>query len=202
MTIILQSLVILLSALIIFVIKNTGLDDYTPFILGAIILVMMMVLLYRKLRKQTEIFVGSYFEMFIITTVILLIIYLTGGITSPIFFLLYFLLFGIAFMFEPVVIFVMMIAVIGLFGQETLTNDVIANLIRMGSIVFLSPLAFFFGNEYKKRERLEKEIEEKATKIEEKASDLLDTNTLDATSEKVVKEIRSASEELKKEVEG
>jgi len=163
-------------------------------------------MLIRKLRKKEEdLFIGSHFEMFIITIIILLTIFLTSGIASPIFFLLYFLVFGISFMFEPAVIFVMLACVLLLFGQEALTGDIYSNMLKMGSLILLSPLAFFFGNEYKRREKIEKieeQIAAEAKKIEKQADSLIkdESETLDEAGIKTVEKIRKTAHNIKEEI--
>jgi len=42
---------------------------------------------------------------------------------------------------------------------EAIKGDVVGNFIRLGSIILISPLAFFFGREYKKSGEQEETIE-------------------------------------------
>src|SRR3990167_7068610 len=55
---------------------------------------------------------GESWTIFILNTVVLLLIISTGGFTSTLFFLLYFLVFGIAFVFEPPTVFVFVVGAI------------------------------------------------------------------------------------------
>lgn len=88
------------------------------------------------------------------------------------FFLLYFLGFGISFALEPATVFVFVIGIVALFFPLAVKDDVFRNLIMLGSLVLLSPLSFFFGQTYTRTEkddrelaRLRKSTGEKAEKI-------------------------------------
>lgn len=169
-----QSITILLSFLIVFIIQNTGLSGYITQILALLIIfsVIFIVIQQRK-NKSDELFIGSKREVFAITTGITLTVFLTGGIQSNLFFLLYFLLFGIAFLFEPATVFVFMIGLMAVFLQSAFQDDVFSNLVKVGSLAFLAPIAFFFGNEFKRREKLQDTVEEKTSEIIEDMDKLL-----------------------------
>lgn len=53
--------------------------------------------------------------IFLLNTVIFLLIFSTGSIDSGLFFLLYFLGFGIAFVFEPAVTFIFIVGTVFIF---------------------------------------------------------------------------------------
>ncbi|MDP3988563.1 MAG: hypothetical protein Q8P80_05480 [Candidatus Levybacteria bacterium] len=114
---------------------------------------------------------GESWTIFILNTIILLFIVSTGGFTSSLFFLLYFVAFGIAFVFEPATVFVFVIGAIAFFLQDALKDDVTRNMIMLGSLALISPLAFFFGKEYRMEEKAEQKIgqlEEKEKQVAEK----------------------------------
>ena len=168
-----ESLVIATSILFIFLIQNTLLKDYTMPILGLIIAFSSIYLvLKRRGRKSNDLFIGSYPEIASIIICLVLAITITGGIQSNLFFLLYFLLFGIAFLFEPVIIFVFVLGIGAIFLQDALANDVFNNFIKLGSVLLLAPIAFFFSKELKSRENEKKTIDEQAEIILEDAEDL------------------------------
>lgn len=109
--------------------------------------------------------------IFILNTVILLLIFSTGALNSPVFFLLYFLGFGIAFVFEPAVTFVFVLGAILIFLPEVLKADLVMGFLKIGSLLLISPLAYFFGKEYRKTDKQEAEIEA----LEEREKDAADT---------------------------
>lgn len=168
-----ESLVIATSILFILLIQNTLLEEYTMPILGLVIAFSSIYLvLKRRGRKGNDLFIGSYPEIASIIICLVLAISITGGIQSNLFFLLYFLLFGIAFLFEPVIIFVFVIGIGAIFLQDALLNDVFNNFIKLGSLLLLSPIAFFFSRELKSREDERKAIDEQTEIILEDAEDL------------------------------
>ena len=132
--------------------------------------------------------------IFLLNTVILLLIFSTGGINSVLFFLLYFLCFGIAFVFEPAVIFIFVLGVILVFVPDVIKGDLLVSSLKLGSLLLISPLAFFFGNEYRRNDKQTTEIEA----LEERTKDAADIIAKD--SEVVIKDEKEAlkSEDMEK----
>lgn len=199
MKVLTQSFVIILSTFIVFVIVNTGLSDYVAQILALIVIIWMVILLIRRIRGEEEIFKGSSFDIFVIMLGILMIIFLTGGLSSQIFFLLYFLLFGITFMFEPATIFVFVASLLFLFGQEALSGNLFQNLLMLGSLLLLSPLAFFFGIEFKKRESLHEKMRQETHAVIKDRRTVLRKNSLDEEEIDEIEDIYNKAEKLKKD---
>jgi len=170
-------------------------------ILGLVIAISVIFIVIRQRRKPgEELFVGSNKEVFTITLALLLSIFLTGGLASSLFFLLYFLLFGIVFLFEPGTVFVLLLGLGAVFFQSLNEGDLISNLIKLGSIVFLSPISYFFGREFQRREKLSQEVEDKTGQI------LEDTEVLRARSKnedesEELDDIIEKTEELRKEAQ-
>lgn len=171
MKLIRQSLILILSFLLVFVWQNSPLSSYTIPIIGLLVFIYLLL----SARKKGEGFFtmggDSIWGIFILNTVILLLIFSTGGLSSSLFFLLYFLVFGIAFVFEPSIVFVFIIGIVLVFLQTALQDDVMGNFIKLVSLVLISPLAFFFGGEYRKRETEEGKIED----LEERTKSAADT---------------------------
>jgi hypothetical protein len=155
-----QAGVLILSFLLVFIWTQTALSLYTVPVLGILIFAYLLLSLRKKGRAFLNLGGDSPWVVFILNTLILLLIFSTEGLNSPIFFLLYFLGFGVAFVFEPLVVFVFVIGVILTFLPDVLKNDITTNLLKMGSLVLISPLAFFFSSEYKKSESQQEEIVE------------------------------------------
>lgn len=139
-------------------------------ILGLVIaLSVIFIVIRQRSRRDEELFVGSNKEVFTITLALLLSIFLTSGLNSSLFFLLYFLLFGTVFLFEPGTVFVLLLGLVAVFFQSLNEGDLISNLIKLGSLVFLSPISYFFGREFQRREKLSREVEDKTGQILEDA---------------------------------
>jgi hypothetical protein len=151
-----------------------------------------------SLRKRGKGFLNMGGEgpwgIFILNTVIFLLIFSTGSLNSPLFFLLYFLGFGIAFVFEPAMTFVFVLGAIMIFIPDVLKTDTLVNLLKIGSLILISPLAFFFGREYRTNDQKEEEIEA----LEERSKDAADTISEDI--EEIIKDEKAniKSEDLDK----
>lgn len=202
-----QSLTILLAIGAVYAIANTPLSDYIGQILGLLILFAVIYIVIKRRRikdlpagRQEELFAGSNLEFFAITVGILLTIFLTGGFHSNLFFLVYFLLFGVTFMFHPLTVFVFLAGLLLLFISSALQGDVFANMIRLGSLILLSPIAYFFGREFRRREHLEKEVEKKADQIITDAKEILQSKSSDKKLKKLG-DIVEKSDELRREAE-
>jgi hypothetical protein len=169
-----QSLVLIASFVFIFIWENTLLAQFTVSLLGLII-AMYLIISSRRKGKGFISIGGGPWGVFLLNTLILLLIFSTGSINSPLFFLLYFLVFGIAFVFDPSVIFVFAIGTILIFMPEVLKTDITNNFLKVGSILLISPLAFFFGNEYRRNDKQSESIEE----LKERTSEAADTISKD-----------------------
>lgn len=170
MKLIWQSLTMILSFTVIFLWKQTSLSGYSIQALAALIIIYILIHIIRKKHQKNEQF-GGTLDIFILNTAIFLLIYLTNDIISPLFFLLYFLGFGITFIFEPAVIFVFTLGTIVVFLPETLKNGSLESFIKLGSLVLISPLAFFFGQEYKEQDK----EQEKQEALQERSKEAADT---------------------------
>lgn len=166
-----QSLTLLASFVLIFAWEQTGLSDFTVQALAGLIVVYILITFIRRKRHPHEAF-GGPLDIFILNTAIFLLIYLTNDIISPLFFLLYFLGFGITFIFEPATVFVFAVCTVVIFLPEAMKNTSLESFIKLGSLLLISPLAFFFGQEYKdqdkevaKREALQERSKEAADTI-------------------------------------
>src|SRR5207253_2179424 len=114
-----------------------------------------------------------------VCTVVLLLVISNGGINSTFFYLFYFMAFGIALVFEPPVVFVFSIATIFLFLPDALANDAVARFIKLGSLLLLTPVAYFFGQNFRKEEEQAQYIEKtkgEAKQIQQDAQEILVKN--------------------------
>ncbi len=194
-----QSLVILLSTATVFLIVHTPFFPYVPVFLAFIGLIILSYALFKKKKKRgQEVFNGSNKEIYIILVASLLIVFYTGGIKSVVFFLVYFLLFGITFTFQPSMILLFLLCLICLFLPQALQDDVFGNMVKLSSLLLLAPIAFFFGREYRKREKLQEKIQEKTETIISDAENLILSKDKNEKLKKA-EEIITEAKELQKE---
>jgi len=116
----------------------------------------------------------------IFTVITLLLVISTGGLTSPLFFLIYFLMFGLALLFEPL-ISVSLTAVIVLFFLFTPTKkEPLNELLQLFSLLLITPVALFFGKQYLKVLQDEEKIKilEEEEKIMEEQVEKEETDIL------------------------
>lgn len=169
MKILAHSLILLLSFSLAFIWAISPLESYTVQALAGLVLAYFAISFVRRKRNPKAERFSSASDIFILNTAIILLITITGNLYSPLFFLLYFLGFGITFIFEPVTVFVFTVGVILVFLPEALKNGSIESYIRIGSVALISPLAYFFGREYKDRDEEEAEIESMKDRSKEAA---------------------------------
>jgi hypothetical protein len=190
MKLILQALVLILSFVLVFIWEQTPFSGYTVQIL-AFLVVLYLIISARKKGKGFLTMGGEGpWGIFILNTVILLLVFATGSISSSLFFLLYFLGFGIAFVFEPPAIFVFIVGAVLVFLPDALKGDTFSNFLKVGSLLLISPLAYFFGKEYRKTDKQEGDIEA----LEERTKEAADT-----ISEDVEEVIRDEKANLKEQ---
>ncbi len=94
-------------------------------------------------------------DALVLTMIICGLVFSSGGPSSPYFFLIYFLLFGLSFTFEPAISlgFSLVMILIFLFYFESQDS-----LISLFSLVLISPLSYFLGEAYLKNLQEQKRI--------------------------------------------
>ncbi|MDP3955561.1 MAG: hypothetical protein Q8Q15_04355 [bacterium] len=98
---------------------------------------------------------GLAIDGLIFTTITLLLVSQTGGLASPLFFLFYLLLFGLALFFEPIPTLVFSIMLVAFFAGQAKNLE---GIVQLASLVIITPLALFFGKQYVQLLEKEKEI--------------------------------------------
>ena len=104
---------IIAAVTVVFLWQSFSLSGLTIPLIG--LLVLAYLIMSRFKRKQAD---GSRlgamdnFTIFTLTTLILVFIFTTGALNSPLFFLLYFICFGITFVMLPETVFIFLIGTI------------------------------------------------------------------------------------------
>ena len=194
-----QSATILLSMLAVLAIISTPLSSYmTPILAIIIIFSVIFIIIRQRGRYGEDIFSGSPIEVATVIVALMLAVFLTGGLGSNLFFLIYFLIFGIVFLSEPATVFILLLGLFVVFYQSLFEGDMVSNLIKLGSLALLSPVSYFFGREFARREKLEEEIDDKTGQILEDAEVIRKQNK-DPELNDEIEDIKEKANDLRKE---
>jgi signal transduction histidine kinase len=82
----------------------------------------------------------------------------TGGIKSDFYFLIYFLTIGVALLLKPSVSVILIVALIAFYYPEVTRLDSGSSLVKLLSLVMVTPLSMFFAKEYLKVQEQEEKI--------------------------------------------
>lgn len=202
-----ETFVILLACGFVFGWQNTILANYNIQTIGFFVTLYLIISLFKKTGQNKLVF-GGVWDIFILIILILLLVSATNGLSGGMFFFLYFLVFGVAFVFSPWSIFMLVIGITVVFLQQAFgSGDTTSNLIKLGTLWLIAPLAFFFSIQYKKAETLEGEIERKNQRIRDAsqtiANDikgvLKEEKSLNKESVKKLDEVLEETADLKEE---
>ena len=149
-----DALIVLGSFILVFIWQNSQLAQYSIPFVGFLVFLFLLI----SFKRKQNLNLGGPINFFILNTILLLFIFSTGGIESNLFFLIYFLLFAAAFIMDPRSVFIVPVALIIVFWSQIFEKDVAANIVKMASISILSPLAYFFGMQFKKNDKASDEV--------------------------------------------
>lgn len=97
-------------------------------------------------------------DALIFTLVILLLVGSTGSLSSPLFFLVYFLMFGLALLVGPTATLALALAMVLLFGLTSEKTEPTREAMQLFSLLLVAPLASFFSSQYLKALEAEDKI--------------------------------------------
>ena len=203
-----QSVTLILSFSIVFIWQNSPLKDFTVQMLGLLIALYLIIAAKGRGKAFLTLGGGGYYGIFILNTLIFLLIFATGGLNSNLFFVLYFLAFGIAFIFDPLTVLVFIAGTFLVFFPELWDMELSQSLLKLGSLALISPLAYFFGREYKARDiasekvnALKERTKEAADNISEDIDEVLGDEKANLRQKDVEKlnEVLEETEDLREE---
>lgn len=141
---IIHSIVLVIIIALAFFLPKTPLADYDLQI-SAVLFIVLFIFKKFILPKHPN---SHLLESIIFTLVVLSIINTTGVVSSPFFFLIYFLLFSLSLLLEPVISITSTLALIIFFLNSLPPEQNIKNLLPIFSLAFLTPFALFMGQQY------------------------------------------------------
>jgi len=152
-----SAFLILAVVLVFFWTSFPELSVYTLQLIALFVLAYFINQFYFQRKKLLFSRTNLTIDAVIFTLVILLLVASTGGLASPLFFLIYFLMFGLALLFEPLITFSLSLAMVLFFlltpCKETPLHCKEASLqeaLQLLSLLLVTPLAMFFGRQYLK----------------------------------------------------
>lgn len=208
MTQIFNILVFILVSLTSYLISLSNLANLIPQIIALISIIFLLLSIFKKT-----------ISLHLIAFIISLIIFDSQGLNSPFFFLIYFLLFTIAFQNPPTTTLAYSLGLIILLSQSL---DSTQSIIPLISLLFITPLAWFIGKQYLDKVKVESDISVSETnvlmwlslkfktgicQIIDNCSELLSTPLQPTQKEKLkyikdsAKSLLNSSEKLKQEVD-
>ena len=119
----------------------------TPYNLQAIGLLLLFYFA-AKFISGPKARLSAALDALIFTILILFLVLTTGGVQSPVFFLLYFLLFAVSLLFEPIAAIVISLLLTLFFGFSLRFDFDNTALINLASLLLITPLANLFGRKF------------------------------------------------------
>lgn len=183
----LHSAFLIAAVVLVFVWTNIPqLSVYTLQLIALFVIAYFINQFYMRRKKQPFSKINLTLDAVVFTMVILLLIASTGGLTSPLFFLIYFLMFGLALLFEPAITFSLALAMVLFFVLQPTKEAPLIEALQLLSLLLITPLAMFFGKQYlkvleneEKIKILEEETEIMEEQIEQEETDVLMWASLD-----------------------
>lgn len=159
--------------------KYATLDAALVPTLGALMAVYLVISLknrHASIDKKDAGLVNSIIPIFLLIVVVGILVISNGGLLSPLFFLFTFICFAITFVLPPQSVFVFTAGIVLLFLPDGASEDMMANIVHFGSLILLTPIAYFFGRELQARARKNAADQETADRIRREAATVLRDN--------------------------
>lgn len=137
---------LLLTVFLIFIWSISPLSQYS---VQLIALLMIVFISKHILRHRVSLKQENFIDSIIFTSLILTIVSVSGGLNSPLFFLVYFLLFVLSIILTPVIPLIVSFALIIFFLFSTVVESP-AQFLPLLSFPLITPLAVYFGRQYQK----------------------------------------------------
>lgn len=148
-----HSIILIICISLAFIFPQTPLAAYDIEIAAVLFVVLFIARRFSFFSKKSRLF-----ESVIFTFIIVSVITTTGGLSSPYFFLIHFLLFALTLLLEPLIPIIVTITLM-LFFLFTFSGSVtVMQLLPIFSLALMTPFALILGNEYEETKRLSKSL--------------------------------------------
>jgi len=201
-------LLFLSASIVSYLFCISPLSSFAPQLIALLSVIFLFLSLFKK-----------HFSLHLLAFIINIIIFNTNGLNSPFFFLIYFLLFTIAFQNPPTTTLACSLGLIVLLSQSLNSTQ---SIIPLSSLLLITPLAWFIGRQYLEKVKDELALTADETnvllwltlkfktgicQIVDSCSELLSTPLLPSQKEKIhyikdsAKSLLNSSQKLEKEVD-
>lgn len=140
---IIHALILIFIIVLTFILPKTNLAQYELQISAGLFILLYLT---KKFIVSKNIY-SRLIESVVFTLVIMGIVNSTGGLTSPFFFLIYFLLFSLSLILEPIISITTTVTLIIFFLLNLPANQNFNTLMPIISLAFITPFAMFLGQE-------------------------------------------------------
>lgn len=146
LTFVLHTLLLVVSVVVTFLWASVpALSRYNLQAVGLVVLLYFAGKIISKGRQQLL----ATIDGVMFTSISLLLILSTGGLHSPVFFLLYLLLFAISLIFEPIQSLLLTLTLLVVFLIDNPISSLeTASIINLTTLIVITPLALVFGRKY------------------------------------------------------
>lgn len=149
-------------------VSDEGLSYYSLQVSG--VLLLTLIVTHRLLKPATFHLVESTVS----TIAVLLVTAATGGVSSPLFFLNYLLLFELSLLLEPIIPVVLATALMFFYFYSQEIGKSATLLLELLAFPLMTPLAYILGQLYQKVINQKKEIQGLENKVEELEEELVE----------------------------
>jgi len=139
-----HSIILIIAIALTFVFPKTNLVQYDLQISALLFLFLFTVKRFIFPRES----ISRLLDSVIFTLVVLGIVNSTGAVGSPFFFLVYFLLFSLSLLLEPIISITTTSALVIFFLMSLSPNQDFKTLLPIFSLAFLTPFALFMSQQY------------------------------------------------------
>ena len=146
--------------------SNPSLSYYTLQLIAVFVVFFFINQIISRHRRQK---INLTIDSVVFTMIILLLVISTGGLTSSLFFLIYFLMFGLALLFEPLITVSLTVAMVLFFLFTPSQTEPMKEILQLFSLILITPVALFFGKQY-----LKVLVDEEKIKILEEESEIME----------------------------
>lgn len=148
-----HSIILVICIALAFIFPQTPLAKYDVEIVAALFIVLFIARKFSFFSRKTRLFESVAFTFIIVS-----VIATTGGLSSPYFFLIHFLLFALTLLLEPLIPIVVTVALMVFFIFSISGNVSFSQLLPIFSLALMTPFALILGNEYEETKRLKKSM--------------------------------------------